>query len=235
MSGHDDGTAATRSLLLQRLLGAAQHKSAHLTTQVHRGWLEAALPEHYPESDRLAFCERSTTRTALLLSQAYAMRWPSLTSLRQRAHRLSLLAREPLLRALATARFYGRSGDVRRCVERQARHALTSLVGEPAYAALLQTPDAGGLVRAINTADLSPDACAARGYQLLQAHGLLVCRDAALITRLSLAPGAMRETTDQSGSPKPPANLNTFFDRFDAFFPEDAWMFGSDMDRALSA
>jgi Bacterial type III secretion protein (HrpB4) len=235
MSTRLQGVGVAQTLLLQRLLGSAQHKSAQLATQVHRGWLEAALPEDYPDGALRAFCDRATTRTALLLAEAYAVRWPSLTSLRRRAHRIALLAREPLLRALAAAAFHGRSGDVRRCVGRQARHALVELVGEPAYAALLQTPDAGGAVRAIEAADLQRDACAAKGYQLLQERGLLSCRDASLITRLSLPPGAVREAAAQPDTPISQVQLSGLFDRFDAFFPEQAWMFGSDMDRALSA
>jgi Bacterial type III secretion protein (HrpB4) len=235
MSGRDPADASAQSLLLRRLLDAAGHKSAHLATQLHPAWLEAAWPEDWPVAPSSAWGERATRRTSLLLAQVYGVRWPGLVSLRARAHRIVLLAREPLLRVLAAAALYGRSGDVRRCVGRQARDALIALVGEPAYAALLQAPDAGAAVRPIEAADLRPEACAAQGYQLLLACGQWHCRDASLIARLTLPPGAGREAAAQRDTAPSPLQWSGLFGRFDAFFPEQAWMFGSDMDRALSA
>ena len=234
MNAAPEPAEAGAACLVQRLLGAAQQKSANLALHLHPGWLAAAVPDGGADGALSAGTPQVATRASLLLGQAYGVRWPTVVSLRERLHRIALLTREPLLQVLGAAALFGRSADVRRCVGRPARSALIALIGEPAYAALLRTPDAGGASRPIELAELQAGDCVVQGYQLLQASARWACRDAALITRLSLPPDALGAALAAGGGTGAMVQVSGLFDRFDAFFPEQAWMFGSDMDRALS-
>jgi hypothetical protein len=227
--------AAQSAALLARLVTAANDKAASLPTQLHVGWISAALPEGVPPVALQSANAVATQCATRLLARAYEVRWPTFVSMRQPANRIALLMRETLLQVLAAAAFYGRSGDVRRGVQRHTRRALAALLGQRAFEALLRTPDTAREVRPIVGRDLEPDRCAAAGYHVLRAQGLLTCRDACLIARLSLLPGSISRSTRYATAAPAVPFVADLFNRFDDFFPEHAWMFGSDMNLALSA
>jgi hypothetical protein len=219
--------------VLRQLLLATQQKASHLVEQVHPAWVEAALPDHAALSSALGGTH-AVARASVLLADLYKVKWPSLSSLRSKAHRVALLAREPALRVLAAAALYVRRGSVRRCVGREARAALVALVGESAYTALINAPDAGGPQAVLDTSDLRADTWAAEGYRTLHSAGTWSCRDASVLTRLTLAPGALDIRPAPLTTPPLSGDVMDFLNKLDALFPEQAWLFGSDMDRALS-
>jgi hypothetical protein len=218
---------------LRLLLTATQEKSTHLVQQVHPAWVEAALPG-YAVIASVSGDHRAVARSSLLLVKLYNVKWPSLTALKCKVHRLALLAREPVLRVLASAALYMHRGAVRRCVGREARLALMELVGEPAYVALVNSPDVAGPQAALDITDLHADTWAAEGYRILHRAGIWTCREASVLARLALAPGALDCTSKFVVTTPSNNDLIDFLNKLDALFPEQAWLFGSDMDRALS-
>jgi hypothetical protein len=224
---------STPDQMLRRLMTATQEKAARLVQQVHPAWVEAALPGHAALSPVMDGVQ-AVMRSSFLLAELYKVNWPSLVSLRSKAHRVALLAREPALRVLAAGALYVRRGAVRRCVGREARRALVELVGEAAYVALVNAPDAGGPQAALDTSDLRADVWAAEGYRTLHAAGTWTCRDASILTRLTLAPGALDEQLTPVGTAHLNVDVVDFLNKLDVLFPEQAWLFGSNMDRALS-
>jgi hypothetical protein len=217
---------------LHRLFMAAQHKSAQLAQHMHPAWVTAALPGHgaWAMQDGGG---PALVRVSLLLGALYGVHWPGLASLRNRAHRVALLSRPLVLRVLAAAALHVKRGAVRHCVGREVRRCLVELVGEPAYAALLDSPDTSSPPAASSLGDLNPEAWATEGYRALHATSAWTCKDASVIARLALAPGAFDESPAAAAAPAQ-ADMTDFLNRLELFFPEQSWLFGSDMDRALS-
>jgi Bacterial type III secretion protein (HrpB4) len=229
--------ASAAASSLRRLMRAAHDKSARLAQHMHPQWVAAALPNH------VAWAVQGgggVFRASLGLAELYGVRWPDLVSLRGRAHRLALLERPATLQVLAAAALYTRRGAVRRCVGRQARQDLVALVGEPAFAALLDMPDTAERHAAQDTPlalDAGAEAWAAEGYRALHASRVCTCKNASVIARLTLSPGALDRSGSISGSSEPllPAEMVAFVQRLETLFPEQSWLFGSDTDRALLA
>jgi Bacterial type III secretion protein (HrpB4) len=217
---------------LPGLFALAQRKSARLAQHVHPDWVSAALPGHAAWALQEQ-CGPALARVSLLLGRLYGVRWPGLVSLRDRAHRVAVLTRPLALRVLATAALYVQRAAVRRCVGRDARQALVDLVGEPAYAALLAAPDAGGPRAEVDLRQHDLDFWAAEGYRALHVAGAWRCKDASVIARLLLAPGAFDGAAPADAAPAD--DMAAFVHQLDSFFPEQSWLFGSDMDRVLWA
>jgi Bacterial type III secretion protein (HrpB4) len=224
---------------LQSLFAAAQSKSLRLAQHVHPAWVAAALPHHSawalqgPDGP-------VAQRVSQLLGQLYGVRWPGLHSLRQRAHRVALLTRPLALRVLAGAALYLQRAGVRHCVGRASRLALEDMVGAPALAALLNSSTAdhsSSNKNPLGLANLNPELWAAEGYRALHAAGLWTCKDASVIVRLTLAPGAFDEPTQATAATPDiapsTADMAVYLHQLENFFPEQSWLFGSNMDRAL--
>lgn len=228
-----DGHAS--ATLLRRLMAAAQAKSEQLICHMHPGWVRAALPGLADGPLAWPIDVGGRVRLSAKLAALHQVRWPGLPALRSRLHRVALLGLPLMLRVLAAAALYQHRDAVRHCIGRDARRHLMDLVGGPAHAALLDSPvatdprtqaQAPGVPMAA-----AVEVWAAHGYRLLHAQRLWTCPDAAAVARLAFAPGTFEPP---GGSTPQPGAMTDFFQRLDIFFPEQSWLFGSDMDRALS-
>jgi hypothetical protein len=200
---------------------------------MHPDWIEAALPGRVHWALSQAGGAKGG-RLSMLLASAYGVAWPDLLTLRHRAHRVALLPMPACKQVLAMVALYAKRGSVRRCVGRTARLSLVAMVGEPAYWALVKTTETHAQAVDHEVAHRSLEECAAHGYRLLNDNGLLTCKKASLITRLTLARDALSAAPLTSRA-VPHHELSDLLHRLDQFFPEHSWLFGSDMDRALSA
>jgi hypothetical protein len=233
-------TASDLVTPLRCLFAAVQTKSSHLAQHIHPAWVSAALPNHGTWALHVQD-EPVAQRVSHLLGNLYGVRWPALASLHHRVHRVALLTKPMTLRVLAGAALYLQRGGVRHCVGRQARQALEQMVGVPALAAMLNLPAADrttGNAPQLSAADLEPELWAAQGYRVLHAAGVWTCKDASVIARLSLSPGAFDEPAPAT-EPKPglaptAVDLVAYLNQLEHYFPEQSWLFGSNMDRALS-
>ncbi len=234
-AGESAATLPDRSCeqALRLLFAATDAKSARLIHHIHPAWVQAALPGKATWAT-----EQANARISVLLGEAYRVRWPSLDSLRTKAHRLALLGGPQILQILATVWLYLRRAAMRRCVDREVRSSFRAMTGEPAYEALLQAPlSAQALAESDlgNLGSLSAEQVAAAGYAALHASGFWTCKDASVIARLSLSPDALDWLDVATDGTRQRGEIAAFLERLPHFFPEQSWMFGSDMDRALSA
>ncbi|AKJ27826.1 type III secretion protein HrpB4 [Caldimonas brevitalea] len=227
-------STAAPVLAVTRLLQAIEAKAAELASHLHPAWLALASQQLGPLASALTGDKPSPTLSRLI-GEVYGIRWPALPTLAHRVHRLVVLGRADVVRVLSTAALHARRDSMRRCIGRDLRRLLVERVGEVAYRELLARPGQGGLdAQPLEAAELHEDRLSTAGYRLLCEQGAWHSRQALAIARLSLAPAALdgeHVTPLPSGRP----DLDSFFDHLPHYFPEHAWLFGSDMDRALSA
>ena len=229
------------SASLERLFAGVADKSARLVFNIDHAWVDraghglvgAAAGPRDAHADRLV---------SSALQAVYGVRWPSLGALMQRVHRLAVLPLVEVLRVLQAVALYERRGDVRRCIGRSARVGLIDRVGQPAFDAIVATPGADASAPGETGLAVTPPAVLARGgYEALAAHGAWACPDSARLVSLCLPPNSPDEQVP-AGAALGPANptlpaagLAGLIQRLDLLFPEHAWLFGCDMDKALSA
>jgi Bacterial type III secretion protein (HrpB4) len=219
------------SASLERLFGSIAEKSARLMFNIDPVWVEragyglvsvAAVPRD-AHADRLV---------SSALQTVYEVRWPSLGALAQRVHRLAVLPLGEVLRVLQAVALYERRSAVRRCIGRSARAGLVERVGQPAFDVIVATPGADASHPGeIGPADTPVGVLARSGFQALEAHGGWVCPDAHRLVSLCFSP----DGPDAVAGSAPPSALDALIERLDLLFPEHAWLFGCDMDKALSA
>jgi hypothetical protein len=251
--------AAAGPAPLAQLLRALDAKAGGLAEHLHPARVDAVWQRLGAE---LAACRPrlAPARHASLLAQACGLRWPTLPEWRPPAHRVALLGRVPLLRALATCALHARRDDVRRSVGRAVRSRLLQEIGETAYRRLLAVPTPGlAPGRTLEAEDVDLERLATTGYRLLQAEGAWQSRRVQALVRLSLAPDPVdsRDSTDAPDFPDSPDAPDAsdepvrtpapgmrlpaehgavlVLEQLPHYFPEFAWLFGSDLDRALSA
>jgi hypothetical protein len=225
--------------LLRRLLRQADTKAADLVLHLHPDWVAAAWQHAGPAAARQA-PRVPRPRQSALLAQVYGLQWPALADLHPAAHRLALVERPQIVRALATAALFARRERVRRSIGRDVRRVLVDCVGDTAYRQMLGSPAQGPGCnqQPLAVTDLDPDRLAVAGYRALCAQGAWTCRRALAITRLTLAPAALdsaQQHAHRTSRSAEAADAMGVLHRLPDFFPELAWLFGSDMDRALSA
>ena len=163
-------------------------------------------------------------------------------------NRIAIVAPEGLRRLLAARALFTCRDAVRRCVDRETRRALREGVGAGAFEAIADMPSSHG-ANAVLPDDMSSDALARRGWQLIAADG--ACRNATLriVVELGLAsvsdessqapdlarlgathpvgmdaavsPQAMRE-----GAAAGCTETDRFFSAARRMFPELQWLFG---------
>ncbi|AEG94088.1 type III secretion protein HrpB4 [Ramlibacter tataouinensis] len=221
---------------LRRLLAAVDRKAATLAADLHPAWIDAAWARLGPRAGDWA-ARLPPRRHSALLADAYGLAWPPLEAFREPAHRLALLDRDRLLRVLAACALEGRRDSVRRSVGRMVRQLLIEGIGESAYRKVLDSPAPGVQVSGpLDAREAGQDRLAEEGFRIL--CGQAAWRHPTLLTlvRLSLAPSA---SADQPADDRPCAlatnGVDGTIDRLHEYFPELVWLFGSDMDRALSA
>lgn len=227
--------------LLRHLLATARAKSADIATQLHPAWVQAAWQRVGFETPPPA---AAGERGATALASVYGLRWASLAGFRHRAHRIALLPREQVLRVLGAVALHAERERVRRCIGRGARQAVIERIGEAAYTELLAAPRAAGTgaAGALSAAELDPERLAAAGYARLSERREWHCKHTLAWVRLALAPGSTQadaafgsSSTSSSAAPSISPPGDSMMARLPHYFPEHAWLFGSPMDRALSA
>lgn len=215
---------------VRRLLQAVDRKARAWPSELHPAWVDAATARLGPHAAE--WCARvPPQRHANLLARTYGLEWPTLDAFQAPAHRLALLDRATLLKVLATCALDGRRDSVRRSVGRLVRDLLIEGIGESAYEKVLDGPVRGLQSAApLGAVEVNPERLAADGFRALCAQA--AWRHPVLITmvRLSLPPGV----TADPGMPAAASAGGRVIDRLQDYFPELAWLFGSDMDRALS-
>lgn len=227
--------------LLRHLLATARAKSADIAAQLHPAWVQAAWQRIGFETPPPA---AAGERGASALAGVYGLRWASLAGFQHRAHRIALLPREQVLRVLGAVALHAERERVRRCIGRGARQALIERIGEAAYNELLAAPRINGnpAAGALSAAELDPERLAAAGYARLSERREWHCKHTLAWVRLALAPGSTQAdpafafpSTSSSAAPSASPPGDSMMARLPHYFPEHAWLFGSPMDRALSA
>lgn len=233
------------------LVQALATRQSQLHDDLHPAWSDAAWQRlsaqsnaHWNAPGGAAELARhlSPRRRSHLLAQALGLRWPPLPVLSDRSHRLALLPRPALLRVLAACALQGRRESIRRAIGRVVRELLIEGIGAQAYQAVLNTQTAAPQM-AVNASvtdtdplqisELDQEQLAVQGFRQLCAAGGLPNPRLRQIVGLSLHPDALR------GAPSAEAIFSSsplaVLDHLPDYFPEFAWLFGSDMDRALWA
>jgi hypothetical protein len=218
---------------LSQLAHAVDVKCASLALQLHAGW-HAGVPEQWWLAGEMSVRRRRLTQASLALARLYGVCWPTLSSLRHRVHRAALLELQPLLRVLAAAAMYVRRFELRQVVSKTERKRLTAVVGEQTYLAVLESAENGiPMPTAAPFESAAASQMAEAGYRAIAADGLWRCRHVLTLVRLTLAPEATTAPPSATLARRGP--LAGFEEQLHLFFPEFAWLFGSEMDRALSA
>ena len=233
--------------LLRHLLATASAKSADIAAQLHPAWVQAAWQRIGFDTPPASTGARSEAALASALGSAlgsvYGLRWASLAGFQHRAHRIALLPRDQVLRVLAAVALHAERERVRRCIGRGARQAVIERIGEAAYNELMSAPRAeAGTSGALSASDLDPDRLAAAGYARLSERREWHCKHTLAWVRLALAPGSTQAdaafafpSTSSSAATSTSPHGDSMMARLPHYFPEHAWLFGSPMDRALSA
>jgi hypothetical protein len=133
---------------------------------------------------------------------------------------------------------------VRRCVGRTQRQALIEMVGPHALNAIVAAPDSGVAPWKPPPLDgESAQTLAVWAFEVLSAQQAWSCPNARRLIGWGLPPAASGVRPEGGAQPQqqpqqqPPQvlPLGGFVDRLADYFPGYSWLFGSDMDRALSA
>ena len=229
--------------LLRHLLATARAKSADIAAQLHPAWVQAAWQRIGFDTPPAGAGTRSEAALASALGSVYGLRWASLAGFQHRAHRIALLPRDQVLRVLAAVALHAERERVRRCIGRGARQAVIERIGEAAYNELMSAPRAeAGTAGALSASDLDPERLAAAGYARLSERREWHCKHTLAWVRLALAPGSTHSdpsfafpSTSSSAAASTSPHGDSMMARLPHYFPEHAWLFGSPMDRALSA
>lgn len=222
---------------LGRLIRAVDRKSARLATDLHPQWIDAAWARLGPSAGTWA-ARVPSHRHSVLLASAYGIAWPSLAAFREPAHRIALLDRSQVLKVLAVCALDGRGQSVRRSVGRVVRDLLIEGIGENAYEKVRDGPTRGiRPASPLGMSEVGQEQLAADGFRTLCAQSAWRDRSLLTLVRLSLAPPTTRDNLldDVSFGSSQPIGVDRTIDRLHDYFPELSWLFGSDMDRALSA
>lgn len=221
--------------VLERLFGAVADKSARFVSNIDCGWVDQVWAGLSAQA-AAARDEHADRVTSAALQTAYGVRWPSLTALTQRVHRLAVLPLADVLKVLQAVALYQRRAEVRRCIGRTARVAIIDRVGQAAFEAILAAPGNDASSECETAFNALPAHVLARSaFRALESGGLWVCRDSHRLVSLCLAPDAAAKALPCAPSAPPAANFQPLIHQLDLLFPEHAWLFGCDMDKALSA
>ncbi len=229
------GADEAASSLLARLFDAAAQKANDFVVHLHPTWVDVAWPGAL---SWVASATDSLTRqdAGLALQAAYNVQWPGLQMLAKRTNRVALLPRPAVLQVLCITAMYVCRSQARRSVGRSSREKMVELVGEDALAAILAVPGTDVAAAEAPPLLVTPtDALAGWAFGLLGRHGWWSCPHARTLIGLSLSPAAVGRAAVPVNPPRGEPALAALPDRLLSYLPEYAWLFGSDMDRALSA
>lgn len=231
--------ATDTARLLRRLFTLANARMASPLRQIDPEWIAGWPVSWRPEAEcgdaaagsRAVLASR---HLSALASAALGMRPPALEELRIRANRLALLERADILRVLALVAVESRRDALRHCIDRAGRERIVHIVGAVAFEQLIRASGLSvGDDLPVDWTRLEPTDLAHAGFRLLHRVRPWRHRHPLLAIRLCLPPEGGTLLFGE-GAPAPIAD--GFFEaRILDYFPEFAWLFGSEMDRALSA
>ncbi|SFQ04423.1 type III secretion protein HrpB4 [Variovorax sp. 770b2] len=222
---------------LARLLQAVDRKAASWQVDLHPAWVDKAFG-HLGDQAAASSARLPPGRQAALLEAIFGLAWPSLAEFRDPVHRLVLLDRDSLLKVLAVFALDTRRESIRRSVGRAVRKLLIDGVGESAYEKLTSTTMRGLQVsNPLAVPDVAQERLAAEGFRLMRDEGVwhhpVLTRMARLSLPLTLPEAPLRL---DGAAPEPASrSIVRVIEGLPQYFPELEWLFGSDMDRALSA
>ena len=211
---------------LRLLLDAARSKSAEAAAHLHPhwaglGWRRLGLP-----TMREAAAGADAGRA---LCAALDLRWPGLDVFALKVHRIALLPRSDLRRVLGVVALHFDRHRVRLSIGPGLRAALVDCLGDAVYASMLEAPPLRtGIAAPLTPHELEPERLALNGLLRLVQAKLWRCPRLLRWTRMALAPA-------DAPPPKRPLAPHDLDTRLPIYFPEQAWLFGSPMDHALSA
>ena len=215
-------------LKLLRFVQAASHKLNHLSQHVHPQWL-AKLPAPFGVLKSLVWPE-ALLQAALL--EQFALALPDLSRLHHPLEGLWVLPRQEIEAVCLAQVIYVRRGGLSRCLDATLRRSFKALVPEAVFTRLMQVPFRPEQVMALEPVN-------ARSLLLLK--GFEALRDAfagpdlrhwALIgMALPFAPSAAPSVAVKSISS---FDQQEFLGLLLELFPEQAWLFGSMLDRSRS-
>jgi Bacterial type III secretion protein (HrpB4) len=234
MAAENSSQEAIVQECMRQLMYALQERATNLARDIHPQRIQALLP-NFDDLLMLGIDSPRMVRMSFLLADYYDVQWPSVMFLRSKVNRITLLAAPIVKRVFAAAALYINRGSVRRCIARDDRRALIGLVGEPAYAGIRDAPEIKGLQLIAPIKNFQADLWANQGFELLQASSHSMSAKSSKIAQLILMPNVAKEKTSIANSPSVCDDLVEFIDKLDIFFPEQAWLFGLDMDQVLSA
>jgi hypothetical protein len=231
---------AARRRVTHDLMAAARARFAGLWDQLDPGWVQSLKPLRPAIESAARRDGRTAAAAAAKLAQAFQVRCPPMAAFRWPVHRLALLDRTQLLRVLALLAVEPRQAALRRVVGREAREQLAAALGEDAATMLLdqvaaRVADAPAQpLESIGS--LRPESLAEEGFRLLAGRRAWHCREALTLARLCLPPTADPADRRHSTRRTPPSmpEIDAFLRRLPAYYPELAWLFGSEADLALS-
>jgi hypothetical protein len=217
------------SSCVRQLFDAVRRRSADLADDLHPAVLEQGLTRLGLPTGPVV---TGSPKCAAALAALYRLQWPSLDRFEAKAHRVALLARQDMLRVLAAVALHSDRGRVRLSIGPGLRALLVERVGENAYRTLLESPSLRmAPVRPFSAAELDADRLAWRGLETLVSIGAWKSRRLLQRVRLAFEPSHAQTVLRIAGTRAQPEVL----ERLSSYFPEHAWLFGSPMDRALSA
>jgi len=220
-----------RVSLVRRLMQAAQAKSDDVSSQLHPAWIHMA----WQRAGIAAPTDATAARCRAALAGVYDLQWPTLSRFRLVAHRIALLPRTDLLRVLGAIALHLDRERVRLSIGHGLRAAIIDHVGDVAYAGIVAAcrERVGPPVGSLAVSEIEPEALAARGLAALAAHGDWHSKRLMAWVRMALAPALLptAAVADRTAA----ADTAGALQRLSLYFPEHAWLFGSPMDRALSA
>lgn len=217
------------SSCVRQLLDAVRRRSADLADDLHPALLEQGLRRLGLPVDPAIV---GSPKCAAALAELYRLQWPSLDRFEARAHRVALLPRRDMLRVLATFTLHADRGRVRLSIGPGLRALLVERVGENAYRMLLESPPLRTVpARPFSAAELDAERLAWRGLEALVSIGAWTSRRLLQRARLAFEPLHAQTALRIVKARAQPEVLERPF----SYFPEHAWLFGSPMDRALSA
>jgi hypothetical protein len=235
---------------IQRLLQTIDAKSAAFESHFDPAWRKAVwqsvgfdvlkvsgdeAADENPSPETL-FSGAATHRR---VADVYSLRWPKLSVFRQRAHRLALLSRRQILQVFATLALYTERNRVRCSIQKSVRTLLIDhMVGPTAYQRLINSPITQGMNTSsepLALSELNVIAWAQIGYRLLCQTGLWTNRECLAIVKMSFPPSTPAAQSQGLSSPANLVEITHALNHLPDFFPELTWLFGSDMENALSA
>lgn len=222
---------------LMRLLQAVDRKAASWPVDLHPAWVGKAFG-HLGVQAAASSMRLPQDRQAALLEAIFGLAWPSLAEFRNPVHRLVLLDRSSLLKVLAVFALDTRRESMRRSIGRAVRKLLIDGVGESAYEKLTSTPMRGLQVsNPLALPDVGQERLAAEGFRLMREEGVWHHPVLTRMVRLSLPLTLSGASSRLDGAALEPASrtVDRVVDGLPQYFPELEWLFGSDMDLALSA